>query len=204
MFSNTIDKKAKYTNADGTEMLDLAESIFGKKVGKGVIISYFKVPKSMEMRPDLVSMSAYGSDAYAEMVMKYSDVRNPFALQAEDIVSVPSLTTVYNDVKDSMSSSASTYPVSKLVQNYHKYRDPTKVEGGTESDKAVTKIPGTESAEANLSATGFAGVTMKNGRLYFGDTSDNSTAEADSAVVDCATDGLTAGQFIAKVTKNSQ
>lgn len=128
MFNNTIDSKSEYTNFDNIEMLDLTDTIFRSSVNSNTVFSYYRVRKDMEMRPDKISFSAYGSDMYAEMIMKYSFIDNPFAIEYKDIIAVPVLSMIYTDVKDLYISRGN--PESDdytFVKNYHKYIDKTKI-----------------------------------------------------------------------------
>ena len=80
-------------------MVNLTDSIFGVK-DSVVTCSFYKVKKNMEMRPDLMSIAAYGEEGYTEMIIKYSQIDNPFAIEEGDIIAVPTLNSVYDDVKD--------------------------------------------------------------------------------------------------------
>lgn len=196
MFKNSIDNKQAYTNNEGIDMIDLTDSIFGVK-DSVVTCSFYKVRKNMEMRPDLMSIAAFGEDAYAEMIIKYSQIDNPFSIEEGDIIAVPTLNSIYDDVKDIYANSTGieTY---NLVKNYHKYIDKSKVPsklGAEESTAYVDSVNNKENnglintntpsantgnipvnsnnsaiepVEGNLANNGQSGIFLKNGRLYFG------------------------------------
>ena len=230
MFTNTIDKKNTYTNNDGIELVDLSDSIFNSNL-KAVTCSFYKVTKEMQMRPDLLSIASFGEDTYAEMIIKYSEICNPFAIEEDDVIAVPSLNSVYNEVKDVILSNntedESTY---NLVKNYHKYIDKSKVPSnmgsqtspvqgnknatqnknisGTEGNSSVGNSP----VEPNMANNGNSGISIINGRIYFGpnvsakatditDVDGDNIAESD--LVDCAKSGVTIGQFLNATVKNS-
>ena len=230
MFTNTIDKKNTYTNNDGIELVDLSDSIFNSNL-KAVTCSFYKVTKEMQMRPDLLSIASFGEDTYAEMIVKYSEICNPFAIEEDDVIAVPSLNSVYNEVKDVILSNntedESTY---NLVKNYHKYIDKSKVPSnmgsqtspvqgnknatqnknisGTEGNSSVGNSP----VEPNMTNNGNSGISVINGRIYFGpnvsvkatditDVDGDNIAESD--LVDCAKSGVTIGQFLNATVKNS-
>ena len=230
MFTNTIDKKNTYTNNDGIELVDLSDSIFNSNL-KAVTCSFYKVTKEMQMRPDLLSIASFGEDTYAEMIIKYSEICNPFAIEEDDVIAVPSLNSVYNEVKDVILSNntedESTY---NLVKNYHKYIDKSKVPSnmgsqtspvqgnknatqnknisGTEENSSVGNSP----VEPNMANNGNSGISVINGRIYFGpnvsvkatditDVDGDNIAESD--LVDCAKSGVTIGQFLNATVKNS-
>lgn len=230
MFTNTIDKKNTYTNNDGIELVDLSDSIFNSNL-KAVTCSFYKVTKEMQMRPDLLSIASFGEDTYAEMIIKYSEICNPFAIEEDDVIAVPSLNSVYNEVKDVILSNntedESTY---NLVKNYHKYIDKSKVPSnmgsqtspvqgnknatqnksisGTEGNSSVGNSP----VEPNMANNGNSGISIINGRIYFGPNVSAKTTDitdvdgdniAESDLVDCAKSGVTIGQFLNATVKNS-
>ena len=230
MFTNTIDKKNTYTNNDGIELVDLSDSIFNSNL-KAVTCSFYKVTKEMQMRPDLLSIASFGEDTYAEMIVKYSEICNPFAIEEDDVIAVPSLNSIYNEVKDVILSNntedESTY---NLVKNYHKYIDKSKVPSnmgsqtspvqgnknatqnksisGTEGNSSVGNSP----VEPNMANNGNSGISVINGRIYFGPNVSAKTTDitdvdgdniAESDLVDCAKSGVTIGQFLNATVKNS-
>lgn len=234
MFTNTIDKKNTYTNNDGIELVDLSDSIFNSNL-KAVTCSFYKVTKEMQMRPDLLSIASFGEDTYAEMIIKYSDICNPFAIEEDDVVAVPSLNSVYNEVKDViLSNNAEDEDAYNLVKNYHKYIDKSKVPSNMGSQTSpvqgnknaaqnksisgtVTTTGGSSSAnnspvEPNMTNNGNSGISIINGRIYFGPNVSAKTTDitdvdgdniAESDLVDCAKSGVTIGQFLNATVKNS-
>ena len=230
MFTNTIDKKNTYTNNDGIELVDLSDSIFNSNL-KAVTCSFYKVTKEMQMRPDLLSIASFGEDTYAEMIVKYSEICNPFAIEEDDVIAVPSLNSIYNEVKDViLSNNTEDEDTYNLVKNYHKYIDKSKVPSnmgsqtspvqgnknatqnknisGTEGNSSVGNSP----VEPNMANNGNSGISVINGRIYFGpnvsvkatditDVDGDNIAESD--LVDCAKSGVTIGQFLNATVKNS-
>lgn len=212
MFNRSIDSKGKYTLDDGTEVIDLADGIFDPNKAMTQICSIFKLRKEYEMRPDLVSMVLYGSTDYTEMVMKYSLIPNPFALEEDDLIYNAALSNIYNPIKE---MDIDNNGVFDAVKNYHKYIDKSKVPSQSGSDKNTMEIPGAEqysstssggindnNTEANISKTGDTGITIKDGKIYFGDI-DSTITKTDSSIVDCATSGTTIGEFINAAIRNS-
>lgn len=230
MFTNTIDKKNTYTNNDGIELVDLSDSIFNSNL-KAVTCSFYKVTKEMQMRPDLLSIASFGEDTYAEMIVKYSEICNPFAIEEDDVIAVPSLNSIYNEVKDViLSNNTEDEGTYNLVKNYHKYIDKSKVPSnmgsqtspvqgnknatqnknisGTAENSSVGNSP----VEPNMANNGNSGISVINGRIYFGpnvsvkatditDVDGDNIAESD--LVDCAKSGVTIGQFLNATVKNS-
>lgn len=198
MFSRSLDSKNTY-DYDGTEVVDLAESIFDPDKAMTQLCSVYKVTRELEMRPDLVSKSLYGTTDYAEMILKYSMINNPFSIEYGDIIFAASIGSIYNPVKD---SKLDTTGVFDAVKNYHKYIDTSKVPSKAGSDSVTTAISKTPT-EPNISKTGNSGITVKNGKIYFG-AIDEMVTSVDSSVVDCATNGTTLGEFLNATLRNSQ
>jgi hypothetical protein len=144
MFTKSLNSKGTYLK-NGILLKDLTESIFKQlKYDLNVVFSYYKVSKELEMRPDKISKSLYGSDEYAEIVMKHSLIDNPFAIEEGDILIAPSLTTVYNNIKDikdyeteDNDRGESTYD---LIKNYHKYIDKSKLPSTNGSENNNVEI----------------------------------------------------------------
>ena len=225
MFSKTLDSKGKYTVGDGIEVVDLADTIFNPNVSAKHLYSIYKISKEYDMRPDLVSMALYGTTDYTEMVLKYSMINNPFAIEAGDMVFASSLTSIYNAVKDVEYEKTVMFDA---IKNYHKYIDKKKVPDSPGSDKVKDKSSynpntgyngsnGNENGngsngnglnnngpvEANITKTGNSGITIKDGKIYFGAVED-SVSSVDSSIVDCAVSGVTLGEFLNATLRNSQ
>jgi hypothetical protein len=211
MFSRSLDGKKNYILEDGTEAVDLSESIFDPNKAMTQVCSIYKVRKEYEMRPDLVSMTLYGSTDYAEMILKYSLINNPFALEKDDLIYAAALSSIYNPLKD---TDLDNNGVFDAVKNYHKYIDKSKVPEKAGSDKVTVEIPGAIStkngngnknrtdSEANISKTGDTGITVKDGKIYFGDI-DSQITKVDSSIVNCAENGTSIGEFLNAALRNA-
>ena len=204
MFSRSLDAKGTYKIDQDTEVVDLADSIFDPNKAMTQICSIYKVRKEYEMRPDLISSVLYGTTDYTEMILKYSLINNPFAIEKDDLIFGASMADIYNPVKDADIDSTGVFDA---IKNYHKYIDKNKVPEKPGSDKVTVNIPGTESknsdSEANISKTGNTGLTVKDGKIYFGDIDDQIT-KVDSSIVNCATNGTSLGEFLNAALKNSR
>ena len=91
MFAKTLDSKSTYT-LNGIKIKDITEPIF-KNRNRDLtgVMSYYKVSKEMEMRPDKIAYAAHGDMKYAEIILKESGIDNPFAIEFNDELLVPSL-----------------------------------------------------------------------------------------------------------------
>ena len=169
MFKKSIDSKSTFFR-DGIEMVDLTEPIFKTSdLTYHGILSYYKVSKDMEMRPDKLGYAAYGDISYTEIILKESGIDNPFAIEFNDDLYIPSLNTVYTNIKDSdefdenpdyvRATSGKDTPYD-LIANYHKYIDKNKLPKSNGSDIVSVSIPSTNtSIDPNLLSSTYTGVT---------------------------------------------
>ena len=196
MFSKSLDSKGRYF-VDGVEVVDLADSIFDPGKSASHLYTMYKVSKEYTMRPDLLSKALYGTTDYTEMLLKYSLINNPFSIEEDDMILSSSLTTIYQAVKDTDYQKTLAFDA---VKNYHKYIDKNKVPDSPGSEKIPEK---TSNVEANITKTGNNGITVKDGKIYFGAVEDSVTA-TDSPIVDCAVNGTTLGEFLNATIRNTQ
>ena len=201
MFTRTLDSKGTYKIDQGIEVIDLADGIFDPNKAMSQICSIYKVRKEYEMRPDLISSVLYGTTDYTEMILKYSLINNPFALEKDDLIYGASMSDIYNPVKDTEIDNTGVFDA---VKNYHKYIDKSKVPEKPGSDKVNISIPSSnKDSEANISKTGNTGLTVKDGKIYFGDIDDQIT-KVDSSIVNCATNGTSLGEFLNAALRNNK
>jgi len=201
MFTRTLDSKGTYKIDQGIEVIDLADGIFDPNKAMTQICSIYKVRKEYEMRPDLISYVLYGTTDYTEMILKYSLINNPFALEKDDLIYGAAMSDIYNPIKDTEIDNTGVFDA---VKNYHKYIDKNKVPEKPGSDKVNISIPSSSrDSEANISKTGDTGLTVKDGKIYFGDIDDQIT-KVDSSIVNCATNGTSLGEFLNAALRNSK
>ena len=111
------------------------------------------------------------------------------------------MSDIYNPVKDTEIDNTSVFDA---VKNYHKYIDKSKVPEKPGSDKVNISIPSSnKDSEANISKTGNTGLTVKDGKIYFGDIDDQIT-KVDSSIVNCATNGTSLGEFLNAALRNNK
>ena len=201
MFTRTLDSKGTYKIDQGIEVIDLADGIFDPNKAMTQICSIYKVRKEYEMRPDLISSVLYGTTDYTEMILNYSLINNPFAREKDDLIYGASMSDIYNPVKDTEIDNTGVFDA---VKNYHKYIDKSKVPEKPGSDKVNISIPSSnKDSEANISKTGNTGLTVKDGKIYFGDIDDQIT-KVDSSIVNCATNGTSLGEFLNAALRNNK
>lgn len=188
MFLNSLDNKPLFTRPDGVEIKDLTASMFDLRANNYVKYNVYKVPKEYEMRPDLISGAVYNNSLYAEIILKYNGISNPFSIKEGDIILIPSL--------DSMEAIAAK-PVgtdndgAKAIRNSYKYIDPIKIPRTDDNfqNRQIINAPA-GALPPNLAKEGESQITYRNGRVYFGEGVDT-----------CLQNGMTQSEFLTTVIK---
>lgn len=193
MFTKSLDNKKLYTNYDGVEMVDIMDTIYTRRYTMDSVHSIYRANKQCEMRPDYLSACLYGDEAYAEITIKSAMLSNPFALEMGDLVYTMTLDNIYNDVKDFLPSNNFT-SIYELKKRYHKYIDKDKIPETNGSEENKLSIPSADNKptlEPNISKTGFTGVVVKNGKIYFGKNKSESD-KIPNEKTDEISDGISA------------
>lgn len=188
MLENSIDKK-EIIKKENDEIIDLTKSCFNYKKSNSLIYSIKKVPYNMIMRMDLISYSQYGTDEYTDLLLKYNDISNPFTLNYNDILFIPTIDTICDDLVTPLNDSGVSE--ADLIRNYHKYVDTSKLPktvGSQKNDIVIEK----DYTEPNMAEKDSSPIVLRNGRIYFGDNSN----------VECSTNGISASDFAIQKIKN--
>ena len=191
MFANSLDKKPLYTRPDGMVVKDLTTSMFNVKTGNYISYEVYKVPREFEMRPDLISAAVYNTSEYAELILKFNSISNPFTIKEGDIILIPNL----NSVKAALNTkSGEIVDTGKELRNSYKYIDPVKIpkSDNTFYNRQIVAAP--EGAlPPNFSKEGVPQVTYRNGRVYFGED-----------VGTCLQNGMTQSEFLTTIIKSKK
>ena len=210
MFVNSIDTKPFFTRSDGVKIRDLTQTMFELKNREYIAYNVYKVPKEYVMRPDLIAKSVYNNSLYAEVILKYNGISNPFSINEGDIILIPDLDSAKSRIKisgDNKSENKAT-----KIRNSYKYIDPLKKPkksdkkelqkfderligggGGGTGDDAGDDAGGGEGGllPPNFAEEGTSQVTYRNGRVYFGE-----------GVETCLKNGISTSEFLTNVIKN--
>lgn len=189
MFVNSIDKKPVFTRPDGLEIRDLTSSMFNLRSHNYVEYNVYKVPKDFAMRPDLISAAVYGNSLYAEIILKYNGISNPFTIQEDDVILIPNLDSAKANLSPEKGSNSDG---GKTIRDSYKYIDPTKIpkSDGSFQNRQIINAP--EGAlPPNLSNE--PQVTYRNGRVYFGGDVDT-----------CLQNGMTQSEFLTNIIKSKK
>jgi hypothetical protein len=191
MFLNSIDNKPNFTRPDGVEVKDLTASMFNLQNNNYVSYSIYKVPKEFAMRPDLISAAAYNNTMYAEIILKYNGISNPFSIQEGDMILIPNLDSVQAILAPQKGAETDG---SKLIRNSYKYIDPTKIPKVSAEFQNRQIVSGAQEGALppNMAQEGETQITYRQGRVYFGSNVDT-----------CLENGMSQSEFLTKVIKNN-
>ena len=200
MFTYTIDKKPDIRDPKGNIIKNFATSLFNKN---STGISDYLVRRvdseKYAMRPDLISFAMYGKDLFAEYILKFSGISNPFSLYDEDVLKIPNEQMVYgmmavNHPEEEVSDGNNL----AQIRNSFKYYDPSlnmyTKDGQSYRDLKNMKIPSgiidagkiqnkTGSIMVPyISEDGRTAVTIRNGYVYFGEDTGLNIAGQDGVI----------------------
>ena len=232
MFTHSIDDKPHIIDDKGNEIVNLAASMFKENAAQIQTYTVKRMSSFFEMRPDLVSNTEYGTPKNAEFILKYSGISNPFSLKDDDILMIPNETEAeartsdLGTVNDRKTAETQIRNIFKFAnQDYKKDSTPydnlkkKEIKSGVQND-----LESGDYIVPYISEDGTTAVTIRNGRMYFGEDSGWATADIIKAsttnldkkiqeVIDntgtalsdanCQYNGLTMAQFIrANIIKN--
>ncbi len=202
MFNNSIDRKPLFKKKDGNIVRDLTKTMFDFQANNYTSYNLFKVSIDYLMRPDLISQAVYNNTLYAEYILKYNGISNPFSLEEGDVILVPNLESAKKNTKSQEGSAIDGDPSKRLRESY-KYIDPTKIPkrdsnlanfsdrdlGGPGSGIQDGALP------PNIADDGTSQIVERNGRVYFGEGIGESA---------CLKSGMSSSEFLTKVIKSKQ
>lgn len=191
MFVNSIDSKPIFKRPDNIEVKDLTASMFNLKVQNYITYNIYKVPAEFAMRPDLISAAVYGNSLYAEIILKYNGISNPFTIQEDDLILIPNLDSAKANISP---QKGSPRDAGKKLRDSYKYIDPTKIPKGKNDFQNRQIISAPDGAlPPNMAKEGEPQITYRNGRVYFGTNIDT-----------CLQNGMTQSEFLTTVIKSKK
>lgn len=192
MFLNSLDKKPSFVRPDGIEIKDITSSMFNMNNGSYIKYNVYKIPKEFEMRPDLISGAVYNNSLYAEVILKYNGISNPFSIKEGDLILIPALDSIQGIIAKPKGSEVDG---AKTIRNSYKYIDPLKIPKNDTSFSNRQIVGGAEEGALppNISKEGEPQITYRNGRVYFGQGVDT-----------CLQNGMTQSEFLTTVIKSKK
>ena len=194
MFPHTLDDKPTIRDNKGNLIVDLATSYFSRSADPITNYNIKRLTSHHTMRPDLVALAEYNDSDMTEAVLKFTGVSNPFTIDEDDVMIRPNETEAAGmlRVNNPQDDPAEDDRTEILIQNFFKYIN-TDYKKDFSSYYAIEnlRIPSGIIHKEDLpnykipyiSEEGEA-VTIKNGRLYFGENAGlKTTAQIDAAAL---------------------
>ncbi len=198
MFVYTIDKKPEITDLKGNTIVDFIKPLFNKESTGVADYQIMRVDaEKYQMRPDLISMAMYGDIDEAEYILKFSGISNPFSLDKDDILKIPNDQEVYGmmAVNSPDEDTTNTVDTAAEIRHNFKYYDPElnpyNKNGQSYRDLENKKIPSGIIDKGKIvnktgnimvpyiSEDGRTAVTIRNGKVYFGEDSGLNMASSE-------------------------
>jgi len=112
-------------NLKGEDVYDLlsGKSFVDMKLSNG---NFVVVNKYYVARPDLISLACYGEDMYGDIICKVNGISNPFELNEDDLLFIPSIdfvrenTKVLNSQNNDLIDDADNEEIVQKVSSYQK------------------------------------------------------------------------------------
>lgn len=192
MFTNSLDKKPNFTTPNNVKIKDLTYSMFDLAALNYISYNVYKVPREYEMRPDLIAGSVYNNSVYAELILKFNGISNPFSIKEGDYILIPDLNSITAIVAK---PSGTDTDGAKAIRNSYKYIDPVKIPKSDSTFQNRQLVGGAKEGALppNISKEGEPQITYRNGRVYFGEGVDT-----------CLTNGMTSSEFLTTVIKSKR
>jgi hypothetical protein len=191
MFLNSLDKKPIVVRDDKSKIKDLTSSMFDLTNLNYVKYNAYRVPKEYSMRPDLISGAVYNNSLYAEIILKFNGISNPFSIQEGDLILIPNLDSAKALIKNIQQGSAADS--AKLIRDSYKYIDPTKMPKSNNQNRQTVGGAAEGSLPPNITQEGEEQITYRNGRVYFG-----------QGVETCLQNGMTSSEFLTNIIKSKK
>jgi len=192
MFNNSLDSKEFFVKSDGTKIRDLTQTMLELKDKTYPSYNVYRVPKDYVMRPDLISKAVYNNSLYAEIILKFNGISNPFSIDEGDLVLIPDLQSAKNKIKELTKGSGTS--AADRIRNTYKYLDPLKMPKKNDvlnayNQRQIVAAPA-NALPPNLAEEGTSQVTIRNGRAYF------------DGVDTCLKSGVSSAEFLKTVIEN--
>jgi hypothetical protein len=190
MFLNSIDKKPIFTRPDGIEIKDLTASMFNLQSQSYTKFNVYKVPKEFAMRPDLISAAVYNNTLYAEIILKYNSISNPFSIKEDDLILIPNLDSIRPIIATPQGTETDG---AKTLRDSYKYIDPTKIpkENTDFQNRQIVSGAKEGALPPNIAEEGEEQITYRNGRIHYG-----------GSVATCLRNGMSTSEFLTTIIQS--
>ena len=199
IFNATQETKKVITDKQGNSFIDFLEKDINYTQGDSgpIGISYYFVPDSNVMRPDLVTIDMYVVvDDYMEMLLKFNGISNPLAIDKDDIfVMFEPYSTSKNMRNSGTNLSAKNDVREQYLSPEKKSKIDPKLKEFEKRKKQGVKVDSTN-LPPNYAAFGDKEIEIKGGKIYFGPNVSKSITEVG--------DSISKSDFIARLGKNGK
>lgn len=167
MLFDILLKKNKVLDKNNNMILDLTHNtvtttfINNTRISKVVLVS-----EDFEMRPDLIALAALGSVNYADVLMKFNSISNPYSIQRGMLIFVPNIGDVLTSIIDRATVSK---PLRDIVFNVDKLSKKDKARLKFLEEKSTALKNKGSMLPPNFDAEGNKEVKVKDGKIIFGD-----------------------------------
>ena len=166
-----INKKNYF--GESKDIVDLTEPTYIPKFDspKFIIARTIRVSEDYEMRPDLISMYAYGTDQYADIIMKCNGISNPFSIKRGDLLLIPKMEGARTFYQQPKVSQKEIEEVKRAWIDKKRYAKPTEERLAKLKKLAESKKNGSPTiTSTNKLKPGESAVTTKGGALIFAES----------------------------------
>lgn len=201
-----LERKPLATTKDGEKYVDLTAPSMRYSYDP-YLEDFCVVNEQTQMRPDLLSRTAYGSTDFWDILLKYNGVSNPFSLNNNDFMLIPSL----NDMQDQLAPDSAQNAIAESVRNqYVDVSKKSKVDpklaniqkkriDALQKKAKNFKTPSTSNLPPNLAEAGDKEIVIENGRITFGPHVSKSELPHESSI----SQPLSKSTFIARLLKGA-
>jgi hypothetical protein len=199
--SSTILQRKPLTTVKGEKIVDLTYPSVRYNYDP-TIISAIAVDPQMEMRPDIVSRVAYGTTDFWDLLLKYNGISNPFSIERNDLLLIPLL----EDMREQLAPAGSQNVIADTVRKQYidvskkAKQDPKLAEAEKKRREAQRKkaenlgVQSTTNLPPNIAEEGDREIIIKGGKVFFGPDISRNKQECEVP--------LSKSEFLSKLIKN--
>ena len=195
-----FERKPLVSTADGDKAVDMTyPSIryeYSPFIENAVIVTDF-----LQMRPDLLSRTGYGSTEFWDVLLKFNGVSNPFSIETDDLFLIPSL----DDMTAQLSPSGIQDVIADSVRQQYvdvskkAKQDPKLASSELKRREAQRKLAEGNPTESksnlppNIAEAGDREIIIKSGKVYFGPDVSRNKKECETP--------LSKSEFVSRLIK---
>lgn len=167
MQSKILSQKPVYRK-NGEDIIDLTYQVVEFK-GESVIVNIVAVDEDSEMRPDLISYTAYGVPDYWDFILKFNGISNPFSIEVGQYLLIPDISYMSSQIKTNSNTKNSADKVrQQYIDESKKSKiDPKKVVYD-QMLKNLTNQISKYNLPPNIAEPGNKEISIEDGKIFLG------------------------------------